>query len=202
MNKIKLFRELFKGRDDAYGSGDGQCVKESVTEALIERHLRGELRIGIYNFSPEIENGTATYWSVFDIDNHEVDEEGNKKRSGEEVFEDVVKIKKAYAEIGIQFHIEASKSDESFHLWKFNSEPIPGELERKLAQLVAGKAGISRYEFFPKQDNILQIAKDENGNPVTKHGYGNYVNLPPITSLLAGFSCTSMNRSTAKTCLH
>lgn len=172
MDKVKLFRELFKGREDAYGFGNGLCIKEPVTEALIGKHLRGEKRIGIYNFSPDIENGTATLWSCYDIDNHE------KDRSGDEVFADVVKIQKVYAELGLQAHIEASKSDESYHLWKFNAEPLPGEIERKLATLVAEKAGVSRFEFFPKQKDISQTEKDENGNPVTKHGYGNYVNLP------------------------
>ena len=178
MDKIKLFKDLFRGREDAYGFKDGQCVKQPVTEALIGQHLRGELRIGIYNFSPSIENGTATSWGCFDLDNHEVDEEGKKKRSGKEVFADVVNIQKAYAEIGLQAYIEASKSDESYHVWKFNAEPIQGELERKLALLVAEKAGVTKYEFFPKQNDILQTAKDENGNPITKYGYGNYVNLP------------------------
>ena len=178
MNKIKLFRELFKGREDAYGFGNGQCVKQPVSEALIGQHLRGELRIGIYNFSPDIENGTATYWTCFDIDNHKVDEHGKKKRRGEEVFADVVKIQKAYAELGLQAYIEASKSDESYHIWKFNAEPIQGKVESKLATLVAEKAGVTKYEFFPKQNNILQTTTDENGKPITKHGFGNYVNLP------------------------
>ncbi len=172
MNKIKLFQNVFRGREDAYGFRNGQCVKQPVTEALIGQHLRGELRIGIYNFSPDIENGTATYWSCSDIDNHE------KDRTAEEVFADAVKIQKAYAEIGLQAHIEASKSDESHHVWKFNAEPIQGELERKLALLVAEKAGVTKYEFFPKQKGILKTIKDENGNPVTEYGYGNYVNLP------------------------
>jgi len=165
MSKIKLFKDLFRGREDAYGFGDGQCVKQPVTEALIEQHLRGELRIGIYNFSPNIENGTATYWSSHDVDNHE------KKRNGEEVFADAVNIQKTYAEIGLQAHIEASKSDESYHIWKFNAEPIQGEVERRLGLLVAQKAGVTFYEFFPKQDRIVQ---NENG----LWTYGNYVNLP------------------------
>lgn len=141
--------------------------------------MRGELRIGIYNFSPDIENGTATCWSCFDIDNHEVDENGKKKRSGKEIFSDVVKVQKAYAELGLQAHIEASKSDESYHIWKLNAEPIPGELERQLALLVAEKASVTKYEFFPKQDKIVQQqSKDENGNPAMTWGYGNYVNVP------------------------
>jgi hypothetical protein len=169
MSKIKLFQDLFRGREDAYGFGAGLCIKEPVTEALVGQHLRGEKRIGIYNFSPNIENGTATFWSCFDIDNHE------KDRSGEEVFADTVKIQKAYAEIELQTYIEASRSDESYHIWKFNAEPIPGELERKLALLVAEKTSVTKYEFFPKQDRIQQ-SKDENGNPIW--GYGNYVNIP------------------------
>lgn len=181
MSKIKLFQDLFKGREDAYGFGNGLCIKQPVTEALIGQHLRGELRIGIYNFSPNIEEGTATFWSCFDIDNHE------KDRSGEEVFADTVKIQKTYAEIGLQTYIEASRSDESYHLWKFNAEPIPGELDRKLALLVAEKASVTKYEFFPKQDRITlkqaidknkNLVTDENGNPVMEWGYGNYVNLP------------------------
>jgi hypothetical protein len=165
MSKIKLFQDLFRGREDAYGFGAGLCIKEPVTEALIGQHLRGEKRIGIYNFSPELENGTATFWSCFDVDNHE------KDRSGEEVFADVGKIQKAYAEIGLQTYIEASRSEESYHIWKFNAEPIQGKLERRLASLVAEKAGVAKYEFFPKQDRIVQ---NENG----LWTYGNYVNLP------------------------
>ena len=178
---VDVVKDLFKGRSDAYGFGDGQCVKQPVTEALIGKHLRGELRIGIYNFSADIENGTATFWGGFDIDNHE------KDRSAYEVFSDAVKIQKTYAEIGLQAHIEASKSDESYHIWKFNAEPIQGELERSLASLVAAKVGVTKYEFFPKQDRITlkQVidknnnpVTDENGKPLMEWGYGNYVNLP------------------------
>jgi DNA-binding XRE family transcriptional regulator len=179
--KPKLIIELFRGREDAYGFGNGLCVKQPVTEALIGQHLRGERRIGIYNFSPNIEAGTSTWWGCFDIEDH------TGERTPDEVFSDVLKIQQVYAEVGIQTYIEASKSDNSYHEWKFNAEPIEGELERKLATLVAEKAGVKKYEFFPKQDKItLKQSKDkdgnpiidENGEPVMEWGYGNYVNLP------------------------
>ncbi len=146
--KINLFRTLFNGRADAYGEGDGLCVKQTVTDDVLKLHLTGKRRIGRYPLSPDILNGTGTWWAVVDIDN------GNLNAAIELVTE--------LREIDIHAYIEASKS-KGFHVWVFFAEPVEAV---KARALVGYAVNGSAFEVFPKQDSLQGI------------DFGNYVNLP------------------------
>ena len=76
--KIKLFGEVFKGREDAYGKYNsatkkGECIKETFAESVIQNHLNGIQRIGRYPLSPSILGGAGTWWAVADIDENDID---------------------------------------------------------------------------------------------------------------------------------
>jgi len=155
--KLNIFKDLFRGRMDAYGAGKGQCVKQQLTDALLMEHLSGnDTRIGMYPLSPGIENGTASWWIAIDFDDGCLDT-----------------AKKAYASLensGIQAYIEVSKS-KGHHVWIFCSEPINAVDLRIVAEHAMQQAQITDYELFPKQDALTQ---DDTG----KWNFGNYINLP------------------------
>jgi hypothetical protein len=155
--KLCIFKDLFRGRTDAYGAGRGQCVKHPLSDTLLLSHLSGKgARIGIYPLSPDIKEGTASWWIAIDFDDGCLET-----------------AKKAYAtlaELGIQAYIEVSKS-KGYHVWVFCSEPIMASDLRTVVAFAMRKANITDYEMFPKQDTLSQ---DENGD----WNYGNYINLP------------------------
>lgn len=146
--KTKLFKDIFRGREDAYGAGTGRCVKEQVTDDVLQAHLAGRKRIGRYPLSPDILDGTGTWWVAVDIDN------GNLNAA--------IEIVNKLAEIGVDAYVESSKS-KGFHVWVFFTEAISAV---KARGLVGYAVNGSDFEVFPKQDSLDGIE------------YGNYLNLP------------------------
>ena len=172
--KIKLFKQVFRGRDDAYGFGDGQCVKKPVTDALISSHLKGECRIGQYPLSPKILNGEGVYWVASDIDSHGatgLDAFNDKHGSILGALYIAQKMAEKAAELGFRVFTERSKSGKGCHVFLFFSEPVKAikgiSLMRWLCEHVEQETGFSIAEIFPKQTQLT------SGN-----SYGNYINLP------------------------
>ncbi len=153
--KVNLVSELFKGRDDAYGAGDGMCVKEVVTNEVIKTHLTGKKRIGKYPLSPDIRDGAGTYWLCIDIDEHDTSI--------------VLEALGAIEGLGFTTYLEKSKS-KGWHIWIFFSEPVKASdaraLGQYLAECVAKEFEGMKVEIFPKQNSLENTP------------YGNYVNLP------------------------
>lgn len=73
-------------------------MKQPLTDSLLISHLSGKgTRIGMYPLSPDIKEGTASWWIAIDFDDSSLDT-----------------AKKAYATLdalGIQSYIEVSKSN-------------------------------------------------------------------------------------------
>jgi len=155
--KIELFQQLFKGRNDAYGAGE--CVKEAVTEAVIKGHLIGKRRIGRYPLSPEIMDGSGTLWVAADIDDDDLGL--------------AIQFCEALEHIEIPCYIERSKS-KGYHVWVFFAEPIEAKWARGLMKyaidLLERDTDYRIKEVFPKQNAI----KQNDGN----YGFGNYIYLP------------------------
>ena len=110
----------------------------------------------MYPLSPDIEEGTASWFLAIDLDNGSLEEA--KKASS------------ALDALGIQAYIELSKS-KGYHVWVFCYEPILSANLRMIASSAMQKASITDYEVFPKQDTL---ALDSNGI----WNFGNYINLP------------------------
>ena len=159
--QVKIYRSLFSGRDDAYGheklDGGFECIHEPLTHKVIEQHLNGEDRTGIY---PLGDDGNVR-WAVIDID--EVDE--CKKPNTRKAKENAIKVYATLVESKLAPYLENSKS-KGFHLWLFFDEAIPAKVVRKVLKRILKNLGLN-YEVFPKQD---QIASD--------NGVGNFVFLP------------------------
>ncbi len=155
--KVKIFRNLFSGVLDAYGtynpvSKKSWLVKAPVTDRVILDHLTGLHPYGVYLLIKDRIRAMA-----LDFDSE------NRLR--------VVEFVEAAKRYGISAYVERSKS-KGYHAWIFFEEK--GVLARK-ARLVASHllneiekpAGEPEIEIFPKQDAL---------DPNTQ--YGNFINTP------------------------
>ena len=132
---VKLFKELFIGREDVYGMKQF-CMKESLTELIYKEHLEGIKRIGVY---PIVKN-TLTKWIAIDIDIPDFN------------------IARGYALIakknGIPTYIERSKS-KGFHAWIFFEDFIPVVEAKLVVEMFLDELG-TNVEVFPKQDKTTK----------------------------------------------
>ena len=154
--QVELFRSLFRGRSDAFGADSGRCVKEPLTDEVIQEHLTGKRRIGIYPLSQEILDAKGTWWSVIDVDDNNLNL--------------AIQLRDILIRFGLDCYIEKSKS-KGFHVWAFFAEPIPSRKARAVMKyaltMLEGDTGYSVKEIFPKQDSLND-----------KDSYGNYLNMP------------------------
>lgn len=82
-------------------------------------------------------------------------------------FEKAREIQDEYRKLGIKAHVEASRSDNSYHVWEFFAEPIPAEIARAIALHVLSTCGLKGLEVFPKQNRLTKWKP-----------YGNFIYLP------------------------
>ena len=148
-DNISIFRNLFHGREDVYGAGDGACVRNELNDSIILGHLNGIKRLGVY---PLLQDG-STRFGVVDIDVPNL-----------EMVQAYIDVAMDY---GLPVYIEASKS-KGFHLWHFFSGPVPAIKVREVIKGILKEAGLpENTEIFPKQDYLPG-----------PDSVGNYINLP------------------------
>jgi hypothetical protein len=162
---MKDFAALFAGRDDVHGiyrlprnsspdeqgkrTGKVQTVEASVTAELYQKHLDGELPIGIV---PIRLDGTVSFFAI-DVDSY---------KDADLHAELISEIDR----LALPLVVTRSKSNGA-HLWCFLSEPIPAVQARDVAADFRRKLGLPEAtEIFPKQDAI------KSGNK------GSWINLP------------------------
>lgn len=161
---MKTFADLFRGRDDAYGTygntddvattdrgkrvARARTQRGEVTPALWAAHLAGESRLGIV---PVLKNGTC-WWFCIDVDFYQ--EHGLHEE-----------IAGRIAELALPLVQTKSKSG-GVHLWCFFSDPIPAAEARSMAESFRRKLKLpdQHIDIFPAQDKADDI--------------GNWVNLP------------------------
>lgn len=134
--KIDIFKKLFRGRQDVYGSSEGKSIKGFVSDTLIKRHLDGKEHIGIY----PVMRDNNTHFVVIDIDEDNID--------------GAFKYKEIAKRYSINAYVEVSKK-KGYHVWIFFQEPIESGLARNLAKKLIDESGLSSTtEIFPKQDEL------------------------------------------------
>ncbi len=129
---VKDFVNLFSGRTDVYGSWDGGCVKEEVTQSRFMKHLWGQEYIGIY---PLMDNSTVC-WGCSDIDVNDIDQARN--------------IQTALHLKDVQSWVE--KTVKGFHVWVFASEPIEAWIMRRALLAAHSAVKVPAKEINPKQE--------------------------------------------------
>ena len=161
-DKVKLFKSLFIGNDQAYAkhwiSKDGtkkgyapvtgtfrgkDYIK--VTDNAIQRHLEGKDRIGSY----AVKNQTMCSFLVIDLD----------KQS---FTADARAINTVANTLGISAYFELSKSGNGIHIWFFFTQDVLAKDTRVLGDLLITQAmdladGIDMKSYdrlFPNQDFV------------------------------------------------
>ncbi len=122
---LNAFRNLFRGRDDVWGSLHGKSNKEPVTDEHYKAHLNGKTSLGIY---PLLDNGTC-HFAAIDLDERD--------------FVKAKAIRDGLAEIGIPAYLTASKS-KGFHIYCFAAERFKAVEIRRIMQYVLNKLSRSR----------------------------------------------------------
>jgi P4 family phage/plasmid primase-like protien len=156
---IETFASLFHGRTDAWGSISaprGRCNREPVTLEHYERHLRGEVSLGIY---PLLDDGTCNFFAI-DLDKKDF----NLARM----------IRDELTKNNIPAYIAESKS-KGYHIYGFAFEDFVAKEIRRVVYHILDKLNINigpgSAEIFPKQDCLIPTPNDP-------HPVGNYINLP------------------------
>ncbi len=148
---LEAFASLFRGRTDSHGRIE-VCIYELVTLEHYEKHLKGEVNLGIYF----VLDDSTCHFAAIDLD----EKDFNKAKA----------IRNALAKSSIPAYIAESKS-KGFHIYCFAFERFKAIEIRSVLHHLLKKLNI-KAEVFPKQD--YHQPDDPNG---TKHP-GSYINLP------------------------
>jgi hypothetical protein len=178
--KIRLFRELFRGREDVYAvfwfnertrkkgyspacedpwsSRKGKAKKYlPLTDEVILSHLTGEQIIGVY---PLLEDDTCWFLAC-DFD-----------RQGWAL--DALAFLRVCKDCGVPAYLERSRSGNGGHVWIFFSAPVSATSARQLGirviqetMVIRAETDLASYDrFFPSQDFLPRA------------GFGNLIALP------------------------
>jgi len=178
--KIKLFRTLFRGREDVYAvfwfnertgkkgyspacedpwsSRKGNAKKYlALTDEVILSHLTGEKIIGVY---PLLKDDTCWFLAC------DFDKEGWAL--------DALAFLTSCKDYGVPAYLERSRSGNGGHVWIFFSMPVPATLARQLGirllketMVIRAEMDLASYDrFFPSQDFLPRA------------GFGNLIALP------------------------
>ncbi|MBA7576662.1 hypothetical protein ES708_18503 [subsurface metagenome] len=148
---IEGFASFFKGRTDSHGVVN-KCAYEPVTLKHYEKHLKGEVNLGIYFLLDD----STCHFAAIDLD----EKDFNKAKA----------IRNELTKNFVPAYIAASKS-KGFHIYCFALERFKATEIRRVLKHLLDKLNI-KAEVFPKQD--YHQPDDSDG---TKHP-GSYINLP------------------------
>lgn len=129
---------------------------ESLTKDIVEKHLKGELSIGIY---PLLIGDNCNFIAIdFDKENYE---------------EEVIHFWGTCDKLNIPVYVERSRSGNGAHVWIFFSETISARLARKMANILLTKTLEVSPIDLNSYDRILP-----NQDSMPKGGFGNLIALP------------------------
>jgi hypothetical protein len=115
-------------------------VEEPVTEELIDKHLKGEITLGAYAWSPE---GTCT-WVCWDFDKVDMD-----------------KIRKLCDYLKNRFgraYLTEASGGRGIHVWLFFANPVPTPVARTIGTTIATKLGLE-CEVYPASEDGMSLVK-------------------------------------------
>lgn len=140
---------LFRGRGDAYGSWDGGCVREPLTDQTFRDHLFGNTFVGVYPCVYYM-GETKCVWGCTDIDYDNPDE--------------AWMLHDAFASVGVTSWVERTRR--GYHIWVFVTELVLASDMRRMFLAAHQVTGLNPKEVNPKQEKLAPTQ------------LGNYVRLP------------------------
>lgn len=128
-----------------------------VDNSVIQKHLNGEITIGVYPLLPD----ETCHFLAIDFDKHHWQD-------------DVAAFIKTCRDNNIPASIERSRSGNGGHVWIFFSEHVPAIYARQMGSILITETMNRRYQLsmesydrlFPNQDTL------------PKGGFGNLISLP------------------------
>ena len=161
INPLLIFRNLYKGRTDAYGLHDPTLDKEyktvraPVTTELYNKHLEGQHSLGFIPITPDGKCSAGF-----------VDDDSHKKDKSKPVQKyDYNKLLHKINSLGLPVVVTKSKSGGA-HIGLFFDKPYPAKDVRHMLKKVAYQLCDGTPEIFPKQE---QLQPNETGS---------FINLP------------------------
>ena len=178
--KIKLFRSLFKGREDVYARRFENIITNKsgyfpvknkdiflpITDEIIKSHLQGynekefskkDFTAGIY---PLLKDDSTNFLAI------DFDEEDYKTEVKH--FSDICK------KLALPAYVEISRSGLGAHIWFFFANPIPAQLARQLGTFLLSKT----MEEYPRLDFSSYDRMFPAQDFLPKGGLGNLIALP------------------------
>lgn len=164
-NDPQAFYTIFSGRENCHGefildlkdretvkaSGKARTLKTAATLDDYERHLKGEIGLGI---NPLKKDNTVGFF-VLDIDDYMLDK---------------VSIENKLEKLGLKHVTFLSKSG-GLHVYFFMQAFVPAENLKKISAELKFLLGLSQStEFFPKQTHLRE---DDLGNWINLPYFGN-----------------------------
>jgi len=147
--------DLFVNRKDVYAiqipNGAYILQKDELTLSHIEKHLKGDISLGIYC----LDTNSNVKWACVDLDGTDLNLLDYESRIILDLFPEFARIREFSGRRG-------------YHVWVFFDKETPAEYAQKLVKARLNKyPTLTKYEVFPKQTEL-------NAGRL----YGNLVKLP------------------------
>lgn len=118
-----------------------QPIKQTLTEQILQSHLKGEVTLGSYHINKS--DGTVS-WIGWDVDS-------NDPMSARE-YTKIICDRLKNIPHGVEF-----SGSKGYHILIFLSEPIPAEKAKQFSEQIRGelpKSGKTHVECYPKQGSL------------------------------------------------
>jgi len=155
---MKLSKEqiynLFVNRKDLFSrqteTGAYIPVRREITLDDIEKHLKGEMTIGLY----ALDTDNKVKWACVDLDGTDLEQLKTEAMIIYNQFKDFPRC--------LEF-----SGRRGYHVWVFFKPRVTADYAQKLVKARLNRVGLGQHELFPKQTSL-------NDN----RSYGNLVKLP------------------------
>ena len=160
MKKIELtpkqITDLFVCRKDCFAtqqsSGAYYPTRRPITEADIQKHLDGEITIGLYC----LDTNNTIKWACVDIDgDKKLSPATNKKL----LYPEAIIIYDTFKDFPRILEFSGRKG---YHIWVFFTPRVTADYGQKLIKSRLNRVGLNRHEVFPKQTELNEGRKYGN----------------------------------------
>lgn len=166
METIKLtakqLYDTFVNRKDIFsqqvGNGAYIPVRREITLADIEKHIRGEMTIGLYT----LDTDNCLKWVCIDLDGTDLEQMKTEATIIYNQFKDFPRM--------LEF-----SGRRGYHVWIFFKERAKADYARTMVKARLNRVRLAHYEVYPKQLELNE-----------KIPYGNLVKLPMALHKMSG----------------